>query len=78
MGALIKLIKYIFPRVNSTDLSKMRKNIEKIFTKINSKEAEKLFKKTGEFGQSGSYGLQTKLAKRLRKLFFGIEESKNW
>lgn len=64
LGAFFRLIKNIYPRVSS-DPSNYKINILSILNRINDSEANALFSKEGNFGGSGSEGIQDKLYKQL-------------
>jgi len=77
IGALLRLIKW-FPKIEYLDENKIRLEVRKHISKISDEVAKKLFTRDGEFGSAGSYGLQSKLARRLRRIMFGIDEKKPW
>lgn len=68
LGAFFRLIKYVYPVVKE-DPERYESNILVIFNKIGDDQAKKLFSKTGEYGGSGSEGLQDKLFKHLLSLY---------
>lgn len=64
LGAFFRLIKFIYPKVEN-EPENYKENILAIFNKINDAEGKSLFAKTGDYGGSGSEGLQDKLFKYL-------------
>lgn len=66
MGALLRLIRDVFPLVKDEPKEMWKGILEKIFGQISDDEINVLFSKTGEFGGGGSEGLQLKLYRRLK------------
>lgn len=69
MGAMFRLIRDVYPIVkNAQEEEEIYQICFSIFSKINEREAEKLFSKEGEYGRGGSEGFQIRLYKRLKEL----------
>lgn len=68
MGAILRLIKDIYPLVENLPEEVMYNTINSIFNNF-SGNAERLFSREDEFGGAGSEGLQVKLYKELRREF---------
>jgi DGQHR domain-containing protein len=69
MGAFFRLIREIYPLVKDLESEDTIKELRRIFSQINTKDAEKLFSKEGEFGRGGSEGFQIRLYTELKKRY---------
>jgi len=66
IGAYFRLIKDIYPLVKDLNKNEAKDVLNTLFSKIKPEISVKLFSKLGEYGQSGSEGLQVKLYKHLK------------
>jgi DGQHR domain-containing protein len=66
MGAILRLIKDIYPLVEAKIEEDKKYTISNIFKKIPDKEASLLFSRAGDYGISAGEGLQKKLYKYLK------------
>jgi len=73
IGAFFRLINEIYPLVKDLSNLEMKKEINKILTKISIKQAKELFSITGIYGKSSSEGLVTRLYKEQLKKRYGFK-----
>lgn len=66
MGALLRLMKDVFPLIKDRPIENWKAILDEIFGQIKDEEIKVLFSKTGEFGGGGSEGIQLKLYKKLK------------
>lgn len=69
LGAFFRLVRDVYPLYKSLTDTELKNELLKLFKHINKKEALEYFHKDGNFGGSGSEGLQSKLYKELKNKF---------